>query len=53
MFVMLRRREEHEIKQTGAHFEIDRMFDRKYVFDHAKYMFDNHEASVGTALSYK
>ncbi|MHB8292006.1 MAG: phospholipase D-like domain-containing protein [bacterium] len=43
------RKEEREIKRTGAHFEIDKMFDRKYVFDHAKYMLDNHEALIGTA----
>ncbi|RZD18047.1 MAG: GTP-binding protein [Candidatus Acididesulfobacter diazotrophicus] len=43
------RKEKREIKRTGAHFEIDKMFDRKYVFDHAKYMLDNHEALIGTA----
>jgi cardiolipin synthase len=43
------RKEEREIKRTGAHFEIDKMFDRKYVFDHAKYIVDNHEALIGTA----
>ncbi|MHB1665371.1 MAG: phospholipase D-like domain-containing protein [bacterium] len=43
------RKEEREIKRTGAHFEIDKMFDRKYVFDHAKYILDNHEALIGTA----
>ncbi len=43
------RKEEQKIIQTKAHFEIDKMFDRKYVFDHAKYMFDNHEALIGTA----
>ncbi|RZD16511.1 MAG: GTP-binding protein [Candidatus Acididesulfobacter guangdongensis] len=43
------RKEEQKIKQTKAHFEIDEKFDRKYVFDHAKYMLDNHEALIGTA----
>ncbi len=43
------RKEEQEIKKTGAHFEINRMFDKKYVFDHAKYIVDNHEALIGTA----
>ncbi len=43
------RKEEQKIKQTDAHFKIDKMFDGKYVFDHAKYMLDNHEALIGTA----